>query len=116
MEFVDLIFLISFLSALGITGAKVYNISSVGKAYELRTGFLLFIGYLLSFGVSLVVVLHDAGTNLIYLSFYQLVVWFLVLNLLFMVVELFIYMSTKVDNETAKSYKSFDAMKLKMRP
>jgi len=63
MNFAEFMFIIAFLACIGITLYKIYNIVSLGQAYDKRIAWLLLIGYLLSWGVALILVMFEYSTG-----------------------------------------------------
>lgn len=81
-------FLLQFLVAVGITGFKVYNVFSSGEAYSFKAAVIMFLGYLVTWFVGLLLVLLEPE-QLLFSMLYQLEVWLLSLNVLFFIIEIF---------------------------
>lgn len=81
-------FLLQFLIAIVITGFKLYNVFSSGEAFSFKASTLMFIGFLVTWFVGMLLVLLDP-TQLLFSMLYQLEVWLLSLNVLFYIIEIF---------------------------
>lgn len=107
-------FLVQFLAVIGITLAKLYNIMSYGKFYmeepteetkpHLRISFLLLICFFISYFIGFIVFMLDP-TTLIYSILFRLEILLVILNVLFFLIEIFIYVQ-KVSLGPKGSFKS----------
>ena len=89
MNIVHAFFMVSFLVSVSILLCKVYNLLSVGEWYDVRTGFMLFIGYLIAWLVSMVCVLMDLTTPILN-TLFKLQTWFILINVIALIAELFL--------------------------
>lgn len=104
MNIVHAFFMISFTVSVAILLAKVYNLLSVGEWYDIKTAFLLFVGYLLAWLVGLVCVLMDLTTPILN-TLFKLQTWLLVVTVMALIVELFL-LAKVISNTTVKPYMS----------
>ena len=84
----DMFFLLQFIVIIVIILVKLYNVMSLGETYDIRISILLFIGYFIAYGVAFVVFLLDPE-ELLYLQLFRLESWLIVLNVVFLMAELF---------------------------
>ena len=98
MALYETIFLLQFLLALTILGVKLYNLFSKGKIYDLRVSLMLFIGYFIIYAIGFVVMVLNYS-NLLILQLFQLEQWFISLNIVFLIAELFFLFMQEHDKE-----------------
>lgn len=104
MEMLEFVFLLQFLVCIGVVLWKVYNtMSPKEQKYDIRMAFLLFFIYFLSYGVGFVVFMLDL-TNNFYRLMFQLETWIILLNVLFIMVELFQYISVIAERGKKQRY------------
>lgn len=104
MNIIHAFFMISFFTCIAILLAKVYNLLSVGEWYDLRTAFLLFIGYLLAWLVGLICVFMDLDTQIL-ITLFKLQTWLVLINVAALIVELFL-LAKVISNTQVQPYKS----------
>lgn len=90
------IFLLAFVVCILIILAKLYNVMSVCKWYDIRLGFILFIGYFLSWLVELIV-FFDYPEKILYSQLFILSSWLITLNTLFFIIELIMYVAENAE-------------------
>jgi hypothetical protein len=94
MNFTEFIFFIQLFGFFIILLAKLYNLFTVGKFYDIKISFILFISQVLLFGFGLMVVLTDY-TQILFSRLLQWETWFLAFSFLFLLAELFFYWKAK---------------------
>lgn len=104
MDAYEFLFIVQLLVFVGLLLVKFYNVISVGRAYDLRWSFVLFVGSLLAYGVGFVVLLLDFEESL-YLELFKLETWSLGVVFLFLFVELVYWWLAGLPKEI-KPYKS----------
>jgi hypothetical protein len=87
----DAMFIIAFLVMMGIIFAKFYNALSVGSVYDIKIAFMLFSGYIVAWVTSFVVFAANPEI-VIYNMLFRLSSWFLVLNVLFLIIEIILFL------------------------
>jgi len=87
MSIYDFLYIVAFLLMMAIFLTKIYNMFMVGKWYDLKIAFILYIVYVLALGVTFFITLINP-TRLIYLVLFRLGSWLLAFNTLFLVIEL----------------------------
>ncbi len=75
----EMFFFISFIGVIGITLVKTYNVMSNGKVYNVKLCTILFISFLLCWGISFAVFMINPETKL-YDILFRFETVFLVLN------------------------------------
>ena len=95
MNVYEVVFILALLASIGIFIAKFYNVVRQGKLYTFSTALLLFGGNLITWLFILIVFLNNATTNLYNISF-KLISLVLVMQVLFLIIELFYNISSKV--------------------
>lgn len=90
MNLNEVLFLISFLGVLFLSGIKLYNMFSLGKFYSIGMAFVYFSLYIISWVVLLIVTLLDP-TTLIYSVLLKLSTWLLVMQIVFLAAEIFLF-------------------------
>lgn len=113
MDVNEFLFILMILAYLGIFLAKVYNIFTLGKFYDFRMVWILFIGSLLSWGIAMVIKILSYET-LTFIYLHNLMSWGLALHVLFLIVEIFFYMQERAA-ETIQAYDARTAYGLKTR-
>jgi hypothetical protein len=90
MTIYDILFLLAFMTLIGITLAKLYNLFSVGEFYDIRMGFILFILFFIAYAVAMVnfMILPE---RTIYMVLFKFQTWFVWINTLFMVIEVIMH-------------------------
>lgn len=114
MDIGEVLFLIQFLVFIAITLYKLYNILSNFETYDIKTGFMLFVLTWLCFGVGMVInitavgyAIDSAGTiNLVFSQLFTLESWLVILNTLFMLIELFLFLSKLGIDQTRQAHNS----------
>ena len=86
----DVLFFVQFLAIIFILGFKLLNLFSLGKIYDLRLSFLLFIGFFISYFVGLMVLLTRSSI-LLYSALFKLETGFILFNVIFLLGELYFY-------------------------
>jgi len=101
-----MLFLVQFLIIIGIILIKVYNMMSVGQFYDIKLGFILFIGFFLAWLVGMIITLVYPQ-ELLFLQLWKLENYLIVLNVVFLMFEIIIAIK---DNTTKpiESYKSIE--------
>lgn len=95
MNIIETLFFIQFFLFLTIFFLKTYNLMQLGKFYDIKIAFLLLIGSIMFWGFGLLsVMLHLTNLNLS--IFFKFETYFLILNGLFMMSEMFIYLKDHV--------------------
>jgi len=86
MNIYDFMGILAFLATVGVVLAKMFNLMDMGKLYDIKIGFILFItamiGWLLIFSG-----LASFPERMIYLTLFKLNSWLLVLTTLFTFIE-----------------------------
>ena len=59
----EIFFILQFLVVIGITLAKIYNVMMLGKLYSHKMAWILWISFVLAFGVGFFVYITDAALN-----------------------------------------------------
>lgn len=109
MNLYDVMFMVGFFSCIGITLRKMYNAFTAFTAYDLKMGFLLFISFLLSWGITFFVTIISFS-ELLFIQFFALVKLFLVLQIMFLLFEIIQHIRTKVTDKVVP-YNSVEARK-----
>lgn len=106
MNIVDMGFMVMLLVFFGLFFYKLYNIFSVGEAYDMKFVFLGFIGMLVTWGINLLLTLTAEATRGVYgvlMSFMNL---FFVLGFLASIVEILLMMkNVALQNRSAYNAK-----------
>ena len=87
MNIYDFLFIVQFLVLISIILVKLYNIFSIGEFYDMRIGFLLFIGYFIAWFVGFSIFMFQPE-RLIYSMLFKFGNLFLVFNMLFLFIEI----------------------------
>lgn len=114
MDLNETLFLIQLLIFLAITLYKVYNIMSNFEKYDIKQGFILFMLLFLCFGVGMIVnismvnyAVDEAATiNLTFSQLFTLESWLILFNVLFMIIELFLFLSKLGIDQTRQAHNS----------
>lgn len=106
MNFVETMFVLQFFGAIGILGAKTYNVMSQGKWYDLKLVFLGLVGYFLCFGIGFIVSLFGYET-LIYGQLFRLESWSIVYLMVMFFAELFL----NIGATTSGAIQAYDSKK-----
>jgi hypothetical protein len=105
-QFIEVLFILQFLIVLAISFYKLYNIISVGQAYNTKISFLLFIGFCITWGVGFMTVMFNSYTltsDLLFIQLFGLENLLFGLNLLFFIIEL-IMLFAKVGSSPVRPY------------
>jgi hypothetical protein len=105
MDVYEVLFVLGFLTALGLLLYKFYNVMTLGSRYEFPGIVLTFIGYFLAWLVCFVVWMQYPDT-LIYANLMFLLNWLIIVNLLLSVVEGLLLASIKATDSTIRAFKS----------
>lgn len=113
MELYEIIYLISFLAALGITLIKLSNILSGWQNYDIKDGLILFIGYIMAWGVMFITSMFYISVNLMSMLF-KLSNGFFALNSLFLITEIIYLLTTATQKRQIKAYNAKDLLNYKV--
>lgn len=94
MEIVELFFLLQFLGVLVILVSKVWNVMNEGRVVDVKVSFLTFAGYFLCWGIGFVTWTGDVE-NLQLFQLFRLEGWFIALNVVLFVAELFFHIKER---------------------
>jgi hypothetical protein len=101
-SFNDILFYMQFMIFLGVLLAKIYNVFRKGEFYDIKVTWIMFIVLVLFYGLGLALNLLAAGSGLLVPVLFRLESFFLVLLVLFTIIELFFYLSrTAVTSQPA---------------
>lgn len=101
MNGIDLIFLVQFIIVICILLVKLYNVLSglsnlkkenTDKKYNMQWAFILFIAYFISYFIGFVTYMQRVE-ELAYLAMFNLETGFILLNVLFFIIEILMYVS-----------------------
>ena len=110
MNIYEVLFLIQFFVIIVLILIKTNNLLHLGETYDLKMAILLFVGFILAWGVSFVVSMLSYQT-IIYSVLFKLETWLLLLNLGFLLAELIMYFVS----HTAKPIDSYKSSKSRDR-
>lgn len=88
----EVVFLLCFIFMVGITLSKVYNVMNAGEWYSIKISWVLLIGYILVWGVALITMMVDRGSELLFSILMQMGNILLVMNFVLLVFEMFFTM------------------------
>lgn len=100
------LFIMAFLGCIGVLIANIYNVVYLGQKWDIRISVILFLGYMMSWAVGLVVFLFNAET-LIYSMLFSFTSWLMVLNMALLLANIFFH----IRDTTEETVKAFDSMK-----
>lgn len=104
VDLYGMFFFIQFALAVGITLFKTYNVmrlwSKDGPVYELPMSFILFIGFLIVYAVGFISFLVNFEEPLFLALFKMESLLFMGLNVLYFIIELFRFMTSKYMKDT----------------
>jgi len=109
-DFIDVMFLLSFLVIVGIIFAKFYNLLSKTEWYDIRMTWLLFGAFLFFYGVGMFSFLSDPE-NILFSVLFTLESLFVTLVFILTVVEQFMYLGKKATGDSRKAYNSLEESK-----
>ncbi len=90
MDIFDLMFIIQFIVLISIIMIKFYNVMSSGLWYDIKIAFVLWAVFLISWGVGGIILMINP-TELIFLQLYKLGSWMILLNFVFLAIEIFFH-------------------------
>lgn len=109
------LFILQLLIVFGIFGLKLYNIMRMGALYDIYVGVVLFIGFFLAYFLGLVVVLTNPE-EILYFTIWKFQTYLVLLNFLFLAIELFIYLGSVAKEGTKDIMKvTYQGEKSKLR-
>lgn len=108
MNLYEVLGLLSFLVSLGISLYKLYNLMHKCDKYDLRVGFLLFVGFLFSFLVSFAVMVLNPA-ELIYSVLFSVSVLFVAFQMILLFAEIVFHMVRNVVQPYQDAYASQDS-------
>lgn len=94
MNIHDALFFMQFFIIIGILLYKMYNVMNLGQTYSMKAVWILFIGFFLAYALGMVILLLNPE-KLIYVALFKLSTWFIVLNVGFLIIEIFYYFSSR---------------------
>lgn len=103
MNVYEVVYIIALLATIGFFIVKFYNVTRRGELYGFATALLIFSGNILAWLFILVVFINNAETNL-YNTTFRLVSINLLLQLLFLIIELF-YGISNTASKPLEAYK-----------
>jgi hypothetical protein len=92
----DMMFFVQLALVVGITLLKLYNIMTIGKYYDLKMGFITYILFIIGWFTGLIVFMLNPETHL-YRVLFMLESLFLILNTLFLFIEILIGLKNTLD-------------------
>ena len=93
MNIYAIMFLIHFLAVISITGLKTYNITKKGEFYDMTWSWLLFGGFFIAWFIGLITILTNPEM-IFYVTFFKFSTALMLLNVVFLVIELLLYWKT----------------------
>ena len=106
MNFYEIMFVLQFLSIILILGYRLWFILSLGKTYDMRMTWLLFIAFFIPYIIGFVIWMTNPEI-LIYQMLFTFETWLVPFNVLFLFIELFFHISFQA-KKPISSYKSID--------
>lgn len=103
MSLYDGLFIICFFLCLIIIGVKAFNIINLCKNYDIKISGALFVLWYLSYGILFVVVMTSAAiapTKVIFISLFNFITWLQLLNVAFLITEIFFHWADVVEVST----------------
>lgn len=111
MDIFDLLFVISFIALIGISLAKLFNVMLLGKFYDIYKSIIFLIITVVSWFITLVILLINPE-EVIFLTLFRFCTPILILNTLFFIIELFIYIGSGM----VKAIKPYSSSAMVLRP
>lgn len=90
MDIFDLMFIIQFIVLITVIMAKFYNVMSSGLWYDIKIAFVLWGTFLIAWVVGGVILMINP-TELIFSQLYKLGSWMILLNFVFLAIEIFFH-------------------------
>jgi len=106
MNIYEVFFLMQFLIAVGLLLLKFYNLMRPADNYTIEKAIITFIGYFLAYGVGFVVLLANAGEEVLYSLLFRLETWFIGLIVLFFIIEVIYLLKELSMGDTKKAFSS----------
>lgn len=103
----DVLFITQLLVCVIILLIEFYNVMSSSSAYDARMCWILFVGWIISWFIGLVVVLNNPETML-YHSIFNLETGLWIVNIAFLTIQLFFYMSRAATGNVMEAYNSLN--------
>lgn len=104
MNIYDFLFIVLFLGLMGISLYKLFNLMSAGEVYDYRMTWILYIGFIMAWGGLLLILLLQPE-RLIYVTLFKFSTFFMGLNTLFLIAELFLGWNKQYGEERIEAYK-----------
>jgi len=93
MNIYELLFIFHLFILFGILLAKIYNLMSLCKTYNIKIAFLLFISYFIAWIGGFVIMMLNPEI-LIYNVLFRIGTWSITLNTLFLMIEIFFFLKS----------------------
>lgn len=109
MELYEVAFLLFFLGGMGLLALKLFNVvrcSTSGPVYEFPGSITSFIGYILMWGFTFVVMLQEPS-ELLYVVLWQFMTWCMLLNVMLFFIELFLLIKGAA-SQPIQAYRSIE--------
>lgn len=104
MNLYEVFFMLQFLIVIGIILLKLLNIMRVGSFYTFEMAVISFIGVIMAWGIGFVILLANAGADVIYSAIFHLESWLFPIVAIEFFIEIIFLMNTLVTGPK-KAYK-----------
>ena len=108
MDIFDFMFIIQFVVLISIIMIKFYNVMSSGLWYDIKIAFVTWALFLIFWGVGGIILMINP-TELIFLQLYRLGSWMILLNFVFLAIEIFFH----IRDRTLVTMAAYSSKKMK---